>query len=86
VIAALTGAGRFDLSARLGEIRAPALVVDSTRDRVAPTRAAKTLANIPGVRVVTIDGASHLPYLQEPERVVAVLSEFLAEVDAKERA
>jgi pimeloyl-ACP methyl ester carboxylesterase len=86
VIAALTGAGRFDLVPRLAEIDAPVLVVHSPGDRVAPQRAADTLSAIAGARVVSIDGSSHLPYLHEPERFLEVLGEFLAAVDGRERA
>jgi len=86
VIAALTGAGKFDLTPRIAGLRTPTLVVHSPGDPIAPPRAAATLSAIPGARVVEIDGGSHLPYLHEPERFLTILSEFLASVDAAERA
>ncbi len=85
VVAACAGAGGFDLAGRLGEIRAPTLVVHSRGDRIAPLSAIDRFTAIPGVRVVVFDGDSHLPYLSEPERFLPVLAEFLAEVDAGER-
>lgn len=85
VVAALAGAGGFDLAPRLGEIRAPTLVLHSRGDRIAPFRAVETFRAIPGVRVAAFDGASHVPYLSEPERVLPVLAEFLAGIDAGER-
>jgi pimeloyl-[acyl-carrier protein] methyl ester esterase len=85
VIAACSGAGGFDLSGRLGEIRVPTLVVHSRGDRIAPFRGVGAFSAIRGVRVVPFDGESHLPYLSEPERFVPILAEFLAGVDAGER-
>lgn len=85
VIAALTGAGRFDLSPRLGEVRAPTLVAHARGDRVAPYAAAKRLATIPGARFVTLETGSHLPHLTHPDAFLPPLREFLAHVDARER-
>src|SRR6185503_2223978 len=56
VIAALTGAGKFDLRPRLAEVRAPTLVVHSEADRVTPFSAAKTLARIPDAAVAAVEG------------------------------
>jgi len=84
VLAALRGAGDYDLRPRLGDVRAPTLVVHSIGDRVAPHSAAKTLASIPGARLATLDGWAHLPYLDDPERFLAVLRPFLASIDERE--
>jgi len=86
VVAALKGAGKFDLRPRLGDVRAPTLVVNSLGDRVAPHAAAKTLATIPGARLATFDGWSHVPYLDEPARFLDALRPFLAAVDEAEAA
>jgi pimeloyl-[acyl-carrier protein] methyl ester esterase len=86
VVAALKGAGKFDLRPRLGDVRAPTLIVNSLGDRVAPHAAAKTLATIPGARLATFDGWSHVPYLDEPARFLDALRPFLADVDAGEAA
>ena len=86
VIAALTGAGPFDLTPRLGGFHAPTLVIHSRGDRVAPHRAVAAFSAIERCRVVTIEGGAHLPYIHEPELVLARTSEFLASVDESERA
>jgi len=86
VVAALKGAGKFDLRPRLGEVRAPTLIVHSLRDRVATPAAAKSLATIAGARLVMLDGWSHVPYLDEPARCLDALRPFLASVDERESA
>jgi pimeloyl-ACP methyl ester carboxylesterase len=86
VVAALAGNGGFDLTPRLASVRAPTLVLHSLRDPVAPWRATRALASIPGARVVAIDGASHVPYLTDPDRFLGPLRAFLAEVDVAEPA
>jgi pimeloyl-ACP methyl ester carboxylesterase len=86
IIAAVRGGGGFDLRPLLADVRAPTLVVHSTRDRVIPYRAARTLAAIPDARVVALDSSSHVPFLTDPETSLAALREFLARVDEKEAA
>jgi len=66
---------------RLGEIAAPALVVVGADD-VADFRAIATrLADeLPGAGpVVTIPRAAHLPALERPDAVAAVVLPFLAD-------
>jgi pimeloyl-ACP methyl ester carboxylesterase len=86
VVAALKGAGKFDLRPRLGDVRAPTLIVHSLGDRVAPHAATKSLTKIPNAKLVTIDGWSHVPYLDEPARFLDALRPFLAAVDEGETA
>ena len=63
---------------RLGEIRAPTLVVVGAED-VADIRAiAEQLAReIPGARLEIVEGAGHLPSLERPDEVNRLLLEFL---------
>ena len=70
---------RDDVSARLGEIRCPALVIHGTRDTAIPmdhARAmAKALVGCDGV--VEIEGAAHASNLTYPQPVNAALLKFL---------
>jgi alpha-beta hydrolase superfamily lysophospholipase len=53
---------RFDSAARIGEVRAPLLILHGTADRVVPHTMADALyarAKAPGTRLVKIEGGSH---------------------------
>ena len=63
---------------RLGEIGAPTLVVIGTEDLDdIKLMAEKLVAEIPGARLATIEGAGHLPSLERPDELNALLLEFL---------
>src|SRR5919202_761785 len=65
---------------RLGEIRAPTLVVVGSLDGRNLQNIADTLAaRIPGARKVTIPGASHHPPVETPKEFNRVLLDFLQE-------
>jgi 3-oxoadipate enol-lactonase len=69
-----------DVSAemRLGDIDAPTLVVVGTEDvDDIKAIAEKLAAGIPGARFVTIQGAGHLPSLERPAELNALLLDFL---------
>lgn len=80
-LAALRG---FDLTPRLASLRVPTLVVHARRDPVSRFRTTRAFASAPGVRVVALDSASHLPFLSHPDECLRRLRDFLAEVDAAE--
>jgi pimeloyl-ACP methyl ester carboxylesterase len=66
------------VSDRLAEIDAPTLVVVGTEDvQDIEAIADKLVAEIPGARLATIDGAGHLPSLERPDELNALLLEFL---------
>jgi len=72
----------FDVIPRLGEIRAPALVVCGGADRLTPPKYAGTLLDrIAGARLETVPGAGHMVQLEAPGTVAAVLSTFLRGLD-----
>lgn len=71
-----------DLSARLATIRAPTLVLCGEVDLVAPPEQGRALAAaLPEARFELIPAAAHLPCIEQPERVVAVIRRFLQERD-----
>ena len=63
---------------RLAEIGAPTLVVVGTEDSTdIKAMAEKLVAEIPGARLATIEGAGHLPSLERPDELNALLLDFL---------
>lgn len=69
---------RFDVTARLGEIRAPTLVVCGEEDRLTPPKYAEfLLARLPNARLVLVPGAGHYVQLEQPAAVTRALADFL---------
>ena len=63
---------------RLGEIGAPTLGIVGSEDLDdIKSIAEKLAAEIPAARLATIDGAGHLPSLERPDELNALLLEFL---------
>ena len=68
----------LDVSDRLGQVRAPTLVVHRTGDRAAPVAQAEALAaGIGGAQLVLLPGRSHLPYAGDRDELVRVVRRFL---------
>jgi pimeloyl-ACP methyl ester carboxylesterase len=68
-----------DQSARISELRMPALVLWGERDRLIPAENARRYgADIPGARVVTYSDLGHVPMEEDPTRTVADVEPFLA--------
>lgn len=78
---------RDDVSAELGHVDQPTLVMVGSEDRATPPGQAEHIARVlPSAELVRIPGAGHLSALEQPERVNAVLEPFLARVTAESRA
>lgn len=70
---------RFDAMARLGEIRAPTLVVCGGEDRLTPPKYSEYLRDhVAGARLELVPGAGHMVMREAPERVAEVIASFLA--------
>lgn len=67
---------------RLGEINRPALVLAGEHDEATPATWQPFIQRINDVRQIVIAGASHCSHLEQPEIVLSVVGEFLAEHDA----
>jgi pimeloyl-ACP methyl ester carboxylesterase len=75
--------GRFDLRDRLGEIRAPTLIVAGEHDRTVPFDCKLELAaGIPHARLERVAGSGHATPLDQPERFNALLLAFLESVES----
>jgi pimeloyl-ACP methyl ester carboxylesterase len=69
---------RTDLTARLGELRAPTLLVWSDADPVSPLSVGRFLEqHIPGARLATFAGGGHAFAQERPEEVAAALRRHL---------
>lgn len=69
---------RFDVRARLPEIKARVLAVSGADDLLTPPKYGRYLEeHIPGARWVTIPEAGHLLPVEKPEELNRVLTEFL---------
>jgi pimeloyl-ACP methyl ester carboxylesterase len=65
----------------LSRITAPTLVVVGSEDAAtAPARSERLAAAIPGAQLTVVPAAGHSSTVEQPDRVTALLAEFLAEV------
>jgi proline-specific peptidase len=72
----------WDRTDRLGEIRAPTLIMCGRYDEVVPSCSETMHRGIPGSEWVLFEESSHHAHLEEPERFYAVVRDFLARVEA----
>jgi L-proline amide hydrolase len=75
----------WDITARLGEIRRPTLVVSGRHDLVSPAVAATLYQGIPGSEWVVFEHSAHVPHLEESQRYLEVLDGFLAKAESTRR-
>lgn len=67
---------------RLSEIRVPALVLVGAQDDESVLEASRFLAdNIPAADRIKMDGAAHLPNLEQPEQFYEAVKEFLERIE-----
>jgi pimeloyl-ACP methyl ester carboxylesterase len=71
----------WDVRSRLSEIDVPTLVVRGGHDLSTPLVSKTLVEGIEGAREVVFEESSHMPVLEETERYLAVLRDFLAAVD-----
>jgi pimeloyl-ACP methyl ester carboxylesterase len=84
-VALIVAAQDWDVTARLGEIKAPTLVIGGTRDLLIPPALSEaTAAGIPNARLLELPGRSHQTALFDP-RATQAMSKFLAEPDPVDR-
>lgn len=71
----------FDAFALAPKITMPVLIYHGTEDKIAPIERSSVALqkSLPKARLVRLEGLGHLPEIEVPERVNALLKEFLAE-------
>jgi proline-specific peptidase len=72
-----------DITRRLGEIRLPALVIAGRYDEATPALAETVHHGIPGSELVIFENSAHFPHIEETERYLQVLGQFLSGVEVK---
>ena len=71
---------------RLQTIAVPTLVLVGRHDVLAsPPQARRIASRIAGSQLVELSDSGHFPWLDQPERFLTVVTEWLAELDATER-
>jgi len=73
----------WDITARLGEIRVPTLVISGRYDEATPAIAETVHQGIPGSEWVLFEHSSHMPHAEEPDRFMQVLNRFLTSNDQR---
>lgn len=75
-------AAAFDSLDRLGEVRAPTLIIAGSDDRVVPAENARILhERIPNSRLVLFKGCGHLLFIEKPDAFNELVLRFLKSVD-----
>ncbi|MSP13442.1 MAG: alpha/beta fold hydrolase [Chloroflexi bacterium] len=68
---------------RLGEIRAPTLVIGGRYDEATPAITETVHRGIPGSEWVIFENSSHLPHVEETEKYLPLVGQFLSRVEAQ---
>jgi 3-oxoadipate enol-lactonase len=72
----------YEVRERLGEITQPVLAVWGESDRVAPrSKAAEIAVGVVNGELEIVTDAAHLPPVEQPETVAAILRQFFANVE-----
>ncbi|MGE5274668.1 MAG: proline iminopeptidase-family hydrolase [Verrucomicrobiota bacterium] len=78
----ITGTLRhWDITARLGEIDVPTLITAGAHDEFTPVQAQRLHEGIRGSELVTFANASHMQFVEEPERYRELVAGFLDRVE-----
>jgi pimeloyl-ACP methyl ester carboxylesterase len=74
----LLACNAFDAAERVSQVSAPALIVFGSADRMVDPGAGRALVQrMPQARMEEVPHAGHMVMLEQPERVAALLSEFV---------
>lgn len=70
--------GDYDVRGPIGELDLPVLIVHGTADRQAPYESARAwLGAFGNARLLTVEGAAHLPWVEAPDQVMPAIATFL---------
>ncbi len=87
LVAGLKHLAEADVTARLGEIAAPVLLIGGQRDRMVPWAALEAARDrLPDGRLVGIPDAAHAPFLTDRSAVAGAMRDFIAQRSPASRA
>jgi L-proline amide hydrolase len=72
----------WDVTGRLGEISAPTLVMSGAHDEATPAISRTVHDGIRGSEWTLFENSSHMCHVEEPERTLSVLTDFLDRIEA----
>jgi proline-specific peptidase len=73
----------WDRTGQLPEIKVPTLILAGRYDELTPACSETLHQGIAGSQLVVFEKSSHLPHIEEEEKYLSVVSDFLAQVDAR---
>lgn len=73
----------WDITHQLSEIRLPTLVIAARYDEATPALAETVQRGIPGSELTIFENSAHFAHIEEAERYVQVLGQFLSRVEAQ---
>jgi proline iminopeptidase len=80
-------ARHLDYRRRLGDVRAPTLILVGRHDPQMPPACAEELARgVPDARLVVLERSGHYPFLEEPDAFWRAVGDFLADPDPRTAA
>lgn len=80
-VQAMVSLGWWSCVDRLAEVRAPALVLDGRHDVFyGPHESDRISRHLPGARMVVLEDGGHLPWVEEPDRFMAAVREWLGDL------
>ena len=71
----------WSMVGRLGSIAVPTLLISGRHDEATPATVQPFADEIPDVRWAVFDESSHMPHVEETERCMQVVGDFLAEAE-----
>jgi proline-specific peptidase len=74
----------WDVTPCLGEIEVPTLVLCGRHDEATPHQAEIIAAGIDGAQLVVFEESAHMTLVEEPERYVAIVREFLRRAEVSD--
>ncbi len=75
----------WSVADRLGAIRVPTLVLSGRHDEATPEVVETVHRGIHGSEWIVFENSSHMPHLEETERFIHVLSDFLSRVEVSRK-
>jgi L-proline amide hydrolase len=68
---------------RLGEIDVPTLILSGRHDESTPAINETIHMGIKGSKLVVFEESAHMPHIEEPERYLSVLKDFLERIESQ---